>query len=144
VAVVTIDRPADWLPHRGSMLLVDRATATVPGTSGTGELFVGNEDPRFSGHFPGNPILPGVLLIEAVIQTGALVLLAADGPPAAPPEGKLGAVDRFKFFAPVRPGTRLAIAVEVGERFGGLVKVRGEVRAEGEVVAAGTVVIQTS
>ncbi len=141
--MVTIDRPADWLPHRGSMVLVDRAHSIEPGASGTGELYVAHDDPRCAGHFPGNPILPGIFLIEAVIQTGALVLLSADGRPDEPPAGTLAAVERFKFFVPVRPETMLTLHVEVGERFGGLVKVRGEVRARDEVVAAGTVVIQT-
>jgi 3-hydroxyacyl-[acyl-carrier-protein] dehydratase len=143
-AVVTIDRPADWLPHRGSMLLVDRACAIEPGKRGTAELFLGAADPRFAGHFPGAPILPGIFLIEAVTQAGALILMAAGGPPEHRPDGMLGAVDRFKFFEPVRPETRLTIVVEIEERFGNLAKVRGEVRAGDTVVASGTIVFSMS
>jgi 3-hydroxyacyl-[acyl-carrier-protein] dehydratase len=101
------------IPHRPPFLLVDRAENYVPNTSLTGIKCVTINEPFFVGHFPGAPVMPGVLIVEALAQTGALLMSKSW---EVNPEGKIilfMSVDNCRFRTPVRPGDVLRLEVEV-------------------------------
>ncbi|HOA34719.1 MAG TPA: 3-hydroxyacyl-ACP dehydratase FabZ [Bacillota bacterium] len=123
------------LPHRYPFLLVDRITGLVPGKSATGYKNVTINEPFFQGHFPGEPIMPGVLIVEALAQVGAVALLSAEES-----AGKLAlfaGINRFRFKLPVRPGDRLELEAALTGRRGGIGKAEAEARVEGKIAAAG-------
>jgi 3-hydroxyacyl-[acyl-carrier-protein] dehydratase len=97
---------------------------------------VNAENPVFQGHFPARPILPGVLMIEAVAQTAA-VMMGAATPGEAMGTALLAAVNRFKFFKPVGPGTALRIETTKLTQAGTMACIEGTISAAGEKVASG-------
>ena len=100
------------LPHRYPFLLLDRITAVEPRRHITAIKNVSVNEPFFQGHFPGQPIMPGVMVLEAMAQAGALLIMLE----AAAPESKLiffTGVDQGRFRRPVVPGDQLRIEVEV-------------------------------
>lgn len=104
--------PVDLLPHRPPFLLLDELTALEPGTSAAGVWRLSGDEPFFSGHFPGSPTLPGVLMVEALAQVGACAVLADDRF-----AGKLplfGGIDSARFRRQVVPGDQLDLAVTMG------------------------------
>jgi 3-hydroxyacyl-[acyl-carrier-protein] dehydratase len=115
------------LPHGPSFRFVDELTALTPGRSGTGTYLVRGDEAFLAGHFPGQPLLPGVILIEALAQLGGVV---AQSDPAIPAlaDLKLTAVRGAKITGSAVPGEILAIRAEVAGRMGGLVQIQGEVR----------------
>ena len=119
------------LPHRYPFLLIDAAEDFVEGQSITGIKGVSFNEPFFQGHFPGNPVMPGVLMIEAMGQTGAVLMYKTlkAGPDTAT-VFFMGA-DRVKFRSPVRPGMLLRMPVEVTATRHGVFKFKGEVFADG-------------
>jgi 3-hydroxyacyl-[acyl-carrier-protein] dehydratase len=134
-------RIMELLPHRPPMLLIDKMIDIVPNVSATGVRAVSISDPIFLGHFPGYPIMPGVLIVEAMAQTaGALVMHSMN----ASAEDKLVyfmAIDRARFRAPVMPGEILTIPVKLQRarkpvwRFTGEAYVNGKLCAEAEFSA---------
>lgn len=106
------------LPHRYPMLMVDRVLEMTPGETIVGIKNVSMNEALFQGHFPGNPIFPGVLQIEALAQTGAIALLSL--PELAGKTAYLGGVRKAKFRHMVRPGDTLRLEVSLGKRTGGL------------------------
>ena len=123
------------IPHRYPFLLVDAAEDYVEGTSITGLKGVTANEPFFPGHFPGNPVMPGVLMIEAMGQTGAILMsktLKAD--PSKVTIFFMGA-DKVKFRTPVRPGMMLRMPVVVTAARPGVFKFKGEVYADGAKAA---------
>ena len=123
------------IPHRYPLLLVDRAENYLAHTSITGIKNVTHNEPFFQGHFPGNPVMPGVLIVEALGQTGAVLMsksLDADV------KGKaifFMSVDGARFRKPVRPGDQLRMQVVVVKHRGDLFKFRGEAFVDGKLVA---------
>ena len=104
----------EMLPHRYPFLLVDRITECVPSKYSKGYKNVSFNEPFFQGHFPGNPIMPGVLQIEALAQTAAPILMLMDEY-----KGKLtlfAGVDGAKFKNIVRPGDKLEMETEVDRK----------------------------
>ncbi|CAN5765693.1 3-hydroxyacyl-ACP dehydratase FabZ [soil metagenome] len=104
--------PTDWLPHRPPFLLLDEVHDVEPGQSARASWRLTGEEPFFAGHFPGRPTLPGVLMIEAMAQTGACAVLA-DKRFA----GRLvlfGGIDSARFRRQVEPGDTLDLEVELG------------------------------
>ena len=123
------------IPHRYPFLLVDAAEDYVEGTSITGLKGVTANEPFFPGHFPGNPVMPGVLMIEAMGQTGAILMsktLKAD--PSKVTIFFMGA-DKVKFRTPVRPDMMLRMPVVVTAARHGVFKFKGEVYADGAKAA---------
>jgi beta-hydroxyacyl-ACP dehydratase FabZ len=124
------------IPHRPPFLWIDRVEELEPGRRCVALKFVDPEDPIFAGHFPARPILPGVLIIEAVAQTAG-VMLGSSPPQGAAGVALLGAVNRFKFFKPVTPGQQLRIETTKLTGAGQMAYISGTVRVDGEIVAEG-------
>lgn len=119
------------LPHRYPFLLIDAAEDYVEGESITGIKGVTFNEPFFPGHFPGNPVMPGVLMIEAMAQAGAVLMYKTlKASPAEATVFFMGA-DKVKFRAPVRPGMMLRMPVRVNVARHGVFKFSGEVFADG-------------
>ncbi len=114
------------LPHRYPFLLVDRAEDFVAGTSITGVKNVTHNEPFFPGHFPIDPVMPGVLIVEAMAQTGALLMSKTLNVEV---EGKVimfMSIDGVRFRKPARPGDQLRMRVMVTKQRGDVFKFRGE------------------
>ncbi|HUD74407.1 MAG TPA: 3-hydroxyacyl-ACP dehydratase FabZ [Terracidiphilus sp.] len=124
------------IPHRPPFLWIDRVEELQPGIRCVAWLSVGAENPILAGHFPARPILPGVLIIEAVAQTAA-VMMGSASPAEATGTALLAAVNRFKFFKPVAPGMLLRIETTKLTQAGTMVCIEGTVSALGEKVASG-------
>ncbi len=134
--MLDIKRIMEVLPHRYPFLLVDRIVELEPGRRAVGIKNVTINEPFFPGHFPGHPIMPGVLIVEAMAQTGGMLL--ADQLTESP--GKVVyfmAIDRVKFRKPVIPGDQLRLEVEVIQIRGINCRMKGVARVEGKVVAEG-------
>ncbi len=123
------------LPHRYPFLLVDRILELEPGKRAKGLKSVTFNESFFQGHFPGHPVMPGVLVLEAMAQVGGVLLLSMTGN-----EGKLayfGGIDKVRFRKPVVPGDQLITEVELLRNRGGIGKVRVTGRVDGQVVCDG-------
>ena len=115
------------IPHRYPMLLIDRVIDVVRGESCTGIKNVTVNEPFFQGHFPGHPIMPGVLIIEAMAQTAAtLVVDSLDGVDAESHIVYFMTIDDARFRKPVGPGDQLHIKVKKERQRGHVWKFHGE------------------
>jgi 3-hydroxyacyl-[acyl-carrier-protein] dehydratase len=130
------DPVALGLPHRAPFLFIDSVTALLPGESAEARKTFPHDDPLFRGHFPGDPLVPGVLLAEALAQTAGL---------AAGQSGRafrLSAIRGLKFLRPVRPADEIALYARKAAVVGALwqfevaARVRGELVAEGQLILA--------
>jgi 3-hydroxyacyl-[acyl-carrier-protein] dehydratase len=124
------------LPHRYPFLLVDRVVEIDVGRRIVALKNVTANEPFFSGHFPGRPLMPGVLLCEAVVQAGG-ILAHVTAPDALRP-GKIAmltALDRARFRQKVTPGDQLRLEVEAVRRRGPFWKMRGAASVAGKIVA---------
>ncbi len=140
---VDVRRIFEMLPHRYPFLLVDRVIAFEPGKRLTAIKNVTLNEPFFQGHFPGNPVMPGVLILEALAQaSGVLVQMSAPHSPEQNPLYYLVKIDKARFNKIVRPGDQLHLEVvqkRMMLRMGQFVcqaKVDGEVVASAEVLCA--------
>lgn len=120
------------LPRRYPTLLVDRVDACVPGVSASGMKCVTVNEPYFQGHFPGYPVMPGVLVLEALVQLSTLLAIASGQP--AP--DTIRTIDNARFKRQVIPGDLLMLETTMGEggRFTLRALVEGETAAEAHVV----------
>ncbi len=125
------------IPHRPPFLWIDRVEELEPGVRCVTAKFVDPADPIFAGHFPANPILPGVLLIEAVAQTAGVMMGSAVPQTGAGEPPLLAAVNRFKFLKPVKPGQELRIETKKLTEVGRIAYIGGTVWVGGEMVASG-------
>jgi 3-hydroxyacyl-[acyl-carrier-protein] dehydratase len=130
------------IPHRPPFLWIDRVEELEPGRRCVAWLTVDAANPLFAGHFPGRPILPGVLLIEAVAQTAA-VMLGATAPAEAVGGALLASVNRFRFFQPVAPNTPLRIETSTLTQAGTMAIIQGTITVHGEKVASGELSVVT-
>jgi len=122
------------LPHRYPFLLVDRILELEPGKRVVGVKNVTINEPFFQGHFPGHPIMPGVLIIEAMAQVGGMLLLGA----IEDPQSKVvyfTSLNNVKWRRPVKPGDQLRFELEVLQVRGLMCKMQGVAKVDGEVVA---------
>ena len=127
------------IPHRYPFLMVDRIVELEPGTSVVGIKQVTANEPQFTGHFPGRPIMPGVLMVEALAQTAGVCVMSLDEY-----RGKLGlfaGIDDCRFRRMVVPGDTLRLEVTVEKLRGMFGRVRGVASVEGEVAVEATLSI---
>lgn len=111
--IYQVEEIMDMLPHRYPFLLVDRLEVEVPGEKGVGLKNVTMNEEFFQGHFPGNPVMPGVLQIEAMAQTaGALVISGMENYKEMKAGVFFMSIDGVKFRKPVKPGDQLKMHVE--------------------------------
>ena len=115
------------LPHGPEFRFLDRLTALDPGKNGRGEYTVRGDEPFLRGHFPGEPVFPGVLLVEAAAQLAGVV---AQTDPAIPPLAglKLTALRNVKIFGTARPGELILLEATLSGRLGGLVQAHATAR----------------
>ena len=130
----TIEDIMKVLPHRYPFLLVDRILEIEEKKRIVGLKNVTINEPFFQGHFPGHPIMPGVLIIEAMAQVGGMLLMGS----VEDPESKVVyfmSLDNVKFRRPVKPGDQIRFELEITQLRGTVCKMRGVGKVEGEVVA---------
>lgn len=125
------------IPHRYPFLLVDRVVGLVPGHSGVGIKNVTVNEPFFPGHFPGNPVMPGVLIIEAMAQTAAVVVGKSMEPVESGKQRQVFfmSIDGARFRKPVLPGDQLELHMTKDRSRGEVWKFKGEAKVEGVLVA---------
>ncbi|MDX9861035.1 MAG: 3-hydroxyacyl-ACP dehydratase FabZ [Rhodospirillales bacterium] len=135
VTAVDILRIMEMIPHRYPFLMIDRVIDIIPDTSAVGVKNVTINEPFFAGHFPRRPVMPGVLIIEAMAQTAAVLVVQTLGSAS---EGKLVyfmTVDEARFRKPVMPGDTLHIHVTKERNRRNVWKFRGEAKVNGTLVA---------
>ena len=133
--IINIEEIIKMIPHRYPFLLIDRVQDVVPETSATGIKNVTINEPFFPGHFPDKPIMPGVLIIESMAQTAAVLVVSGLG---SEKEGKLVyfmSVESARFRKPVIPGDRLEIKVKKRQTRGSVWKFDGHAYVQNILVA---------
>lgn len=143
-AVAVVEKVIDihgiqrMIPHRYPFLMIDRVVNLVANVKATGVKSVTINEPFFQGHFPSDPIMPGVLIVEAMAQTAAVLVVATLGPER---EGSLVyfmSVDSARFRKPVVPGDRLLVHVEKERQRGNVWKFSAKAEVDGMIVADAT------
>lgn len=125
------------LPHRYPFLLIDRVTECKPGESLTGFKNVTFNEPFFSGHFPQRPVMPGVLILEALAQaTGILAFRTVDKIPDENSLYYFVGIDKARFKQPVQPGDQLILHVDFVKEKRGIWKFNGKASVDGKVVCS--------
>ena len=135
IEVINIDQIKKLIPHRAPFLLIDRVEHVVLDSEATGIKMVSGNEPYFAGHFPDFPVMPGVLIVEALAQT-ASVMVAATIPDVT--AGKLvffTTVEKARFRQPVRPGDVVKLHVVKNTNKGPLWKFVGKASVGGKLVA---------
>jgi 3-hydroxyacyl-[acyl-carrier-protein] dehydratase len=123
------------------MRLVEELVELVPGVRAHCRRQTNKDDWFFQGHFPGNPVVPAMVLIELVAQTGGLAAGAGEVVAGRPIQLRVAAVNAFKFQAGAAPGALLDVTARVIGHMGGLYKIEGEVTVDGQTVASGSVTL---
>jgi 3-hydroxyacyl-[acyl-carrier-protein] dehydratase len=135
VDVVDIERIMEMIPHRYPLLMIDRVINVVCGESAVGVKNISINEPQFQGHFPRHPVMPGVLIIESMAQSAAVLVVETLGKEF---EGKLVyfmGVDKARFRKPVTPGDVMMVHVAKEQRRGPVWKFYAEAKVDGAVVA---------
>ena len=123
------------IPHRFPMLLVDRVEDIVPDKSARGIKAVTINEPFFAGHFPGRPIMPGVLIVEALAQTAGVLAIKSMNLEGSNKLVYFMAIEEAKFRAPVEPGCLMELHVEFIQRRATVCKFAGRATVNGKTVA---------
>ena len=128
------------IPQRAPFLMIDKVEDFVPGESAIAYKNVCINEPHFAGHFPGNPIMPGVLIVEALAQTGAVAILSKEENKGR--NALFGGIDKLRFKKQVKPGDTLKLEVKIIKQKGpigigeAIATVDGEVPCKGELTFA--------
>lgn len=133
--MIDVNRIMEMIPHRYPFLMIDRVKDVIPDQQAVGIKNVTASEPHFQGHFPNHPVMPGVLIVEAMAQTAAVLVVETLGAEA---EGKLVyfmSVDNARFRKPVTPGDVLEITVTKLRSRGNVYKFEGKARADGVLMA---------
>ena len=129
------------LPHQGNFVQIHEVFDLIPGHSGKAKKFIDPADPIFACHFPGEPIYPGIFLIETVAQLAYVVFSYREGDSQISPEsrtsGYLGTIKKFTFSDKVLPGDELTVSVKVSATLGPLAKVDAAIYKNNAEVVAG-------
>ena len=120
------------LPHRYPFLLIDRVTELIPGERLLGYKNVTSNEPFFQGHFPGNPVMPGVLIVEALAQAASILMTDGEESDLIP---LFMGIDRARFRRQVVPGDQLQLEVELTQKRRNVVKGLGKAPVDGEAAA---------
>ncbi|MDX2411511.1 MAG: 3-hydroxyacyl-ACP dehydratase FabZ [Woeseiaceae bacterium] len=128
------------LPHREPFLMLDEIVACTPHESVTAIKHVSADEPHFAGHFPGNPVMPGVLIIEAMAQAGGVLSHISNGDLLPKPLYFLARVEDARFRRPVVPGERLLIRVDADKVKRGMWWYRCEASVDDAVVATAVII----
>lgn len=137
MAILDIHDIRNYLPHRYPFLLVDRVLEAEPETKLVALKNVTYNEPFFPGHFPNRPVMPGVLIVEALAQSAAL--MASYGRTDIDTENRVyyfTGIDKARFKRPVEPGDQLIFEVEVVRRIKNMWKCKGIARVDGELAAS--------
>jgi len=130
----TLAKALERLPHGPEFRFVDRLLSLEPGKTGVGEYQVRGHEPFLAGHFPGQPLFPGVLLVEAVAQLAGTV---AQSDPHLEPlsELKLSALRGVKIQGTAKPGQVIRLEARITGRLGNLIQAQGSASVEGRIIA---------
>ena len=131
---IEVDEIMTMIPHRYPFLFIDKITELVPDATAIGIKNVTINEPFFQGHFPDHPIMPGVLIVEAMAQTSAILVIETAGRRAGAVVYFM-TVEQARFRQPVGPGDLLELHVEKKRNRGNVWKFRGEAKVEGKLVA---------
>ena len=132
------DSPVAYgLPHREPFVFVDRVLSANPGQAAACVKVFATSEPFFRGHFPGDPLVPGVILTEALAQTAGI----AAGRPENGAPYRLSAIRQMKFLKPVRPGDEIVLMAEKTAAIGGMLQFAVTARVGGQPVAEGVIVL---
>ena len=132
---IDVQRIMEMIPHRHPFLMIDKVVDVLANVQATGIKNVSINEPYFQGHFPARPVMPGVLIIEAMAQTAAVLVVQTLGPAA---EGKLVyfmSVDNARFRRPVFPGDCLEVRVTKQRHRGNVWKFEGRAEVRGQLMA---------
>ncbi|WP_128896768.1 3-hydroxyacyl-ACP dehydratase FabZ [Longirhabdus pacifica] len=135
--MMNIKEIQEVIPHRNPFLLVDRITELEVGKKAVGFKNVTMNEPFFPGHFPDYPVMPGVLIVEALAQVGAVAILKKEEN-----EGKIGflaGIDNMRFRGQVTPGDTLQLEVEITRSKGMIGKGKAVAKVEDKIVAEGEI-----
>jgi len=135
----TFDHLLAHLPHHPPMRLVEHVVEVIPGRLARATRIAHPDDWYFDGHFPSNPVVPAIALVELLAQTGGLAIAPAEDSGLS--ALRLASLNDFKFPSAARPGVLLQATAEIVGRLGGLFKITGTVTADGTVVATGNLTL---